>query len=227
MTRSLLLGQRTRAELNGWPATTLKKKKKKQRNVIPAHDIPRHFPPFFTLSVPHGTQIYVRQHSQIYLSGSCSLLAWYTGRNAFQLSICFVKSQNETKVILYPKMKRWKKGQKHNIVINKTKSACTCTGYNTINNAGKNLAWRYVPGNYFVPSSCTRHNSGESNLHYSALDLETPSSSINGPDTSSIWGVIWSWWTFAVWDCKSIFSLHKKICTCLLQSGPCVGKTLN
>lgn len=28
MTRSLLLGQRTRAELNGWPATTLKKKKR-------------------------------------------------------------------------------------------------------------------------------------------------------------------------------------------------------
>lgn len=118
--------------------------------------------------------------------------------HAFQFSICFLKSQDETKVIPYSKIKRWKKGQKHSIGINKTKSACTCTGYNTINNIGKNLAQRYVPGNYSVPSSCTRHNSGESNLHYSALDLERPSSSINGPDTSSIWGVIWSWWTFAV-----------------------------
>lgn len=226
MTRSLLLGQRTRAELNGWPATTLKKKQKTEKcDSCPWH--PQAFPSLFHIVCsPWHTNL--RETAQPNLSQwilfTACMVDW---TECLQLSICFVKSRNETKVILYPKMKRWKKGQKHSIVINKTKSACTCTGYNTINNVGKNLAWRYVPGNYFVPSSCTRHNSGESNLHYSALDLETPSSSINGPDTSSIWGVIWSWWTFAVWDCKSIFSLHKKICTCLLQSGPCVGKTLN
>lgn len=141
--------------------------------------------------------------AEIYLSWSHPLLAWgvewgMDWMHAFQVSICFLKSLDETKVIPYSKIKRWKKGQRHTIVINKTKSACTCTGCNTINNIGKNLAWKYVPGKYFVSSSRTRHNSGESNLHYSALDLERPSSSINGPDTGSIWGVIWSWWTFTV-----------------------------
>lgn len=60
--------------------------------------------------------------------------------HAFQFSIHFLNSQDETKVIPYSKLKRWEKGQKHSIVINKTKSACTCTGYDTINNIGKNLA---------------------------------------------------------------------------------------
>lgn len=138
--------------------------------MIPAHDIPRHFPPSSHCLFPWHTNLCETAQpnlSQWILFTACM----WDGRNAFQLSICFVKSQNETRVILYPKMKRWKKGQKHSIVINKTKSACTCTGYNTINNAGKNLAWRYVPGSSFVSSSCTRHNS-ESNLHYSALDLK-------------------------------------------------------
>lgn len=45
--------------------------------------------------------------AEIYLSGSRSLLAWWeNGLNAFQVSICFVKSQDETKVITDPKMKR-------------------------------------------------------------------------------------------------------------------------
>lgn len=137
--------------------------------------------------------------AEIYLSWSHSSLHVREWIECKLFSLAFTLWRIRMKpVIPYSKIKRWKKGQKHSIVINKTKSACTCTGYNTINNIGKNLAWRYVAGNYFVPSSCTRHNSGESNLHYSALDLERPSSSINGPDTSSIGDIIWSWWTFAV-----------------------------
>lgn len=162
---------------------------------------PRHFPSLHHIVYPRWLTN-LQEVTQLRFICADSAHQLHGGRrdwmHSFQWSICFLKSQDETKVIPYSKIKRWKKGQKRSIGINKTKSTCTCTGYNTINNIGKNLAWRYVPGNYSVPSSCTRHNSGESNLHYSALDLERSSSSISGPDTSSIWGVIWSWWTFAV-----------------------------
>ena len=197
MTRSLLLGQRTTAELNGWPATTLKKKKRNREMWF----LPMTSP---GISLPSSHCLFPMAHKSTWDSTakfiSVDPVHCMHGRldgMPFSLAFASWRVRMKPKLFSTQKWKGERKGKSTILSLIKL-SACTCTGYNTINNAGKNVAWRYVPGNYFVPSSCTRHNSGESNLHYSALDLETPSSSINGPDTSSIWGVIWSWWTFAV-----------------------------
>ena len=124
----------------------------KHRCVIPASDAPPSisFHPSH-LSIPHSMQTYMGQHTQLRFISSGPSHCLHSGRmDQMPLTLAFALwrvrmkpdlwSLMKPKVIPNPKIKRWKKGQKHSIVINKTKSACTCTGHNAINNIGKNLA---------------------------------------------------------------------------------------
>ncbi|KFO30447.1 hypothetical protein H920_08143 [Fukomys damarensis] len=111
--------------------------------------------------------------------------------------------RDDTKVIPYSKLKDERKGKGIVSPLMKLRALAHVRaqhyeqrwrefGMDSIPGTGgkKNLAWRSVPGNHSVPASCTRQSSGESNLRYSALDLDSPSSSISGADTSGTGGVI-------------------------------------